>query len=97
MTEKTKFENRRGIMLPIPVAGMTPQQLAQLGEGEIAYLKQMLSDDIRKTFPQAPQLAPGLQLFALFGADGAPILLADSRAAALANAWENELMTVSVH
>ncbi|MGL4635690.1 MAG: DUF1150 family protein [Beijerinckiaceae bacterium] len=97
MTGKTKSEPRGNHALPAVLAKMTPQQLAALGEGEIAYLKPMLSDDIRKAFPQAPQLASGLKLFALFGADGVPILLADSRAAALANAWENELQTVSLH
>ena len=83
---------------PVDHAGiMTQQELAQIGEGHIAYLKLMRSEDIRKAFPQAPVLAPGLKLFALLSADGTPILLADSKAAALANAWEHELQTVSVH
>jgi len=30
-------------------------------------------------------------------ADGSPILLTDSRDAAVANAWEHELQTVSLH
>jgi hypothetical protein len=76
---------------------MTPQQLAQLGEGQVAYLKLMRSEEIREAFPEAPQLQPGLKLFALLSADGSPILLADTKAAALANAWEQELQTVSVH
>jgi hypothetical protein len=76
---------------------MTPEQFAQLGEGEVAYLKLMRSEEIRAAFPEAPQLQPGLKLFALLSADGSPILLADTKAAALANAWEHELQTVSVH
>jgi len=48
-------------------------------------------------FPQAPHLAPGIRLFALHAADGTPILLTDSREAALANAWSQELEAVSVH
>jgi hypothetical protein len=36
-------------------------------------------------------------LFALLGADGAPILLADTKDAAVANAWEHQLATMSVH
>ncbi len=86
-----------GKTMPASATEVTPQQLAMIGEGHIAYLKLMKSEDIRKVFPDAPNLAPGLQLFALLGADGAPILLADSKAAALANAWEQELQTVSVH
>jgi hypothetical protein len=76
---------------------VTQEELAQIGEGEVAYLKLMMSEDIRRAFPQAPELAPGLKLFALLSADGTPILLADSKAAALANAWEHELETVSLH
>jgi hypothetical protein len=50
-------------------------------------------------FPQAdvPQMAPGQTLFALHAADGTPIMLTDSREAAVANAWSQELETVSVH
>ena len=80
-----------------PFTNITPEELGQIGEGEVAYLKLMRSEDIRKAFPQAPELAPGLKLFALLSADGTPILLADSKAAALANAWEQELVTVSLH
>ena len=74
-----------------------PGDLAALGEGEVAYVKPMSSDEIRRLFPQAPELAPGLALFALLSASGAPILLTDSRDAAVANAWANDLETVSLH
>jgi hypothetical protein len=97
MTGRTKSETRRAELLPAPFANITPEQLAQIGEGQVAYLRLMRSEDIRKAFPQAPDLAPGLKLFALLSADGTPILLADSKAAALANAWEHELETVSLH
>ena len=48
-------------------------------------------------FPQAPQIAPGLELFALHAADGTPIMVTNSREAAVANAWSHELQTLSVH
>lgn len=76
---------------------ITAEQLAGLGGGKIAYVKTMQSDEINRLFPQAPDLEPGMELFALLGADGTPILLADSKEAAIANAWENELETVSLH
>jgi hypothetical protein len=76
---------------------MSAEQLAGLGGGKIAYVKTMQSDEINRLFPQAPDLAPGVELFALLGADGTPILLTDSKEAAIANAWENELETVSLH
>jgi hypothetical protein len=78
-------------------AAITPDALAHLGDGEIAYVKTILSEDVRKLFPQAPQIAPGVKLFALHAADGTPIMLTDTREAAVANAWSQELQAVSVH
>jgi hypothetical protein len=72
-------------------------ELAALGEGVVAYVKPMASEEVARLFPQAPELQPGLRLFALLSASGEPILLADSRDAALANAWANDLATVSLH
>ncbi len=76
---------------------ITPDALAHLGDGRIAYVKAILSDDVRKLFPQAPQIASGVKLFALHAADGTPMMLTDTREAAIANAWSQELETVSVH
>ena len=76
---------------------VTPEALAHMGEGHIAYVKQVRSEDVPDLFPQAPKIAPGLKLFALHAADGTPIMLTDSREAAIANAWSNELQAVSVH
>ena len=78
---------------------ISPEALAQLGDGEIAYVKTIRSEDVRALFPQAemPLMAPGQKLFALHAADGTPIMLTDSREAAIANAWSQELETVSVH
>jgi hypothetical protein len=76
---------------------ISPQALAQLGGGRIAYLKPIRSEDIPVLFPQAPEIAPGLNLFALLAADGTPIMITDTREAALANAYDNELEMVSVH
>jgi hypothetical protein len=80
-------------------AEMSPEALAHLGDGRIAYVKTVRSEDVRALFPQAevPQLPPGQMLFALHAADGTPIMLTDSREAAVANAWSQELETVSVH
>ena len=74
-----------------------PTELAALGEGQVAYVKPMQSDEVQRLFPQAPAMAPGLQLFALLSASGTPILLTDSRDAALANAWAHDLETVGLH
>ena len=76
---------------------LDPAQLAALGEGQVAYVRPVRSDEVRRLFPQAPQMAPGLQLFALLSASGAPIMLTDSRDAAVANAWQHDLETVPLH
>ena len=78
---------------------ITPEALAHLGDGRIAYVKAVRSEDVAALFPQmqVPKLAPGVKLFALHAADGTPIMLTDSREAAVANAWSQELETVSVH
>jgi hypothetical protein len=73
------------------------EALAHMGDGEIAYVKAIRSEDVPALFPQAPEIAPGLKLFALHAADGTPIMLTDSREAAIANAWSQELEMVSVH
>ncbi len=76
---------------------ISPEALALLGGGKIAYVKAIRSEDVSSMFPQAPALQPGMQLFALHAADGTPMMLTDSREAAVASAWSQELETVSVH
>ena len=76
---------------------LTTEQFAHLGDGAIAYVRSMRSEDVTRLYPQAPSLDPGLTVFALLSADGTPIVLADTKEGALANAWENKLMTVSLH
>ena len=80
MTHETNTETQATRALDI-----APAEFAALGEGHLAYVKPMSSDEVRRLFPQAPELAPGLDLFALLSASGAPILLTESRDAAFAN------------
>lgn len=76
---------------------ISPEILARLGNGSIAYVRELLSDDVSRMFPGAPAMAAGMRLWALLNADGTPIVVADSREAAIANAFENELTTVSLN
>ena len=80
-----------------PEPMISREALALLGGGKIAYVKAIRSEDVSSMFPQAPALQPGMQLFALHAADGTPMMLTDSREAAVASAWSQELETVSVH
>ena len=70
---------------------------AVLGAGKLAYVRELKSEDVPGLYPEAPPLAPGITLWALVNANGAPILIADSREAVVANAFENDLTAVSVH
>jgi len=54
---------------------ITEEQLAKLGGGIVAYVKPIRSEELSRLFPQAPEIQPGLQLFALLNADGTPILV----------------------
>jgi len=76
---------------------ITQDALAHIGDGRLAYVKAIRSEDVPNLFPQVPKIAPGMKLFALHSADGTPIMLTDTREAALANAWSQELEAVSVH
>ena len=76
---------------------MTRSEFAQLGDGEVAYIKRLDSDAAERLFPALSEAPKGIDLFAVLGADGTPLALTDSRHAAIANAIENDLMPVSVH
>ncbi len=76
---------------------LTPEQFAHLGGGTVAYVKAMKSDEVLRLFPQVGPVQPNMTLYALLAADGSPIVLTDSKDAAVANAWEHDLHPVSVH
>jgi hypothetical protein len=76
---------------------MSPEAFAVLGGSQLAYVKEVRSEDVPFLYPQAPSFVPGLALFALHAADGTPIAITDSRAAALADAESHQLETVSLH
>lgn len=76
---------------------MSADQFAHLGEGHVAYVRKVQSDDLIGRYPGLPELDRGLELWALFAADGQPILLTGERADAIAGAAENELTPVAIH
>jgi hypothetical protein len=78
-------------------SNISEEMLAQIGGGEIAYVRPIMSEVLKDLFPEAPEMAPGIRLFMLNAADGTPIMLTDSEDAARAGAVEHELQTVSLH
>ena len=82
---------------PSAAGQMSPETFATLGENRLAYIKAVRSEEVAFLSPEAPLLAPGHRVFVLHAADGTPILLADSRESAMAEAASHEIETVSVH
>lgn len=76
---------------------MSAEAFAVLGGNKVAYIKAIRSEDVPFIYPQAPELEPGLALFALHAADGTAIMITDNRDAAIAGAACHHLDTVSVH
>jgi len=76
---------------------ISPVELAQLGDGEVAYIREMTAKEAGKMFPAIGGIPKGIPLFALHAADGTPLALTDSRHAALSQASEDELSIASVH
>jgi len=74
----------------------TDLEFAQLGEGRIAYLRRIKTDELAEKFPSLPPMTPGIEVWGLFGAAGRPIILSDIRAQALAGAKEHELETITL-
>lgn len=89
---KFEKEEKREIDGPL-----TRRELAELGDGEVAYIKQLDPDSAERLFPALSNAPKGIDLYAVLGADGTPLALTDSRSAAIANAIENNLVPVSVH
>ncbi len=76
---------------------LTDAELAHLGEGTVAYLREIDSTELKGKFPGLPEIEPGTRLWAVFAADGRPILLTDARETAFAGAIQNDLTPVSLH
>ncbi|MEE9314659.1 MAG: DUF1150 family protein [Rhizobiaceae bacterium] len=74
----------------------SPVEFETFGINSLAYVRPVMSDDINAQFPQGPELPEGLDLWALFGADGQPIAVADEKSDLLLNAEELDLLTVGV-
>ena len=78
-------------------APVSTRELAAMGGGKIAYVRALRGAELSRLFPQAPAMQPDQSMYLLLAADGAPLVIADSEQAAIANAWHNNLVTVSLH
>jgi hypothetical protein len=72
--------------------------LSALGSGEVGYIKPICNEtDYIKTFFPEIRFAHGMELFALYAADGMPLMVSASLVAAEQNARAHCLSTVTVH
>ena len=73
---------------------LTDMEFAALGQNQVGYIRKMKSEDLTARFPAISQIAPGLDVWALFAANGMPIILSDRQAAVMQGASENEITPV---
>ncbi len=76
---------------------ISDNELAHLGEGTIAYVRRITSDDLVARFPGLPHMQSGLDLWAVFGANGQPMMVADEQAVAISAAVNRDLRPVSIN
>jgi hypothetical protein len=75
----------------------TAEQLARLGGGVLAYVREIDVADAKVMLGENMILPPKGKLFALYNADGSPVSISGSKEAAIGSAMEHELTPASVH
>lgn len=70
------------------------ENLAAMGTDAIAYVRHMTAEDITAAFPNTPDLEAGQKYWALFGADGSPLMLASRQSDVTSSAFLNDLKAV---
>jgi hypothetical protein len=76
---------------------VSPEDLAQLGGGAWAYIREIGDAEARNLMGQHGRIEPGMRLFCLYDADGTPVSISGTREDAIGSAFEHELMPMSVH
>ncbi len=70
------------------------EALAQMGSDAVAYMREMTVEEITSAFPDTPELENNQTYWALFGADGAPLMLASERVDVASSAFYNNLKAI---
>jgi hypothetical protein len=73
------------------------EELAQLGNGALSYIREVEGRDVIRMVGQQAQVSPDAKLFCLFNANGSPISISGTREAAADSAAEHELLAISLH
>jgi hypothetical protein len=94
-SSKTSTRRRSSKRMAAPI--VSESDLASLGDGVVAYIRTMSSEEAQERFPSIDNLPRGLTLYALHAADGTPIALTDTRQAAMSHALGDDLEIAMVH
>jgi hypothetical protein len=90
-TRKTRAQNK-----PQKHA-VSKLELSRMGDGQVAYIKIMSSDQAKKLFPAVQGLPAGINLYSVHAADGTPLALTDSMSAAVSHAMGDDLKIATMH
>lgn len=94
-SSKTSSRRRSSKKMTAPI--MSEIDLARLGDGVVAYIRTMTSEEAQERFPSVDKLPRGMTLYALHAADGTPIALTDTKQAAMSHAMGDDLEIATVH
>ncbi len=76
---------------------MSSDEFALLGEGHVAYIKPISGEQAAAQFGISSEIEADQTLYVLHGADGSCMAISDSLAGLEADAWDQDLQTLSVH
>ncbi len=69
-------------------------EFAALGTNAIAYVRRITAEEVQEAFPNVQQLEAGHSYWALFAANGEPLVLADQETDIMSSAFYNDLEAV---
>jgi hypothetical protein len=72
-------------------------EFARLGGGRMAYIREIAIERAAALTGDVSVFPRGAKLYCLYGADGTPMAISGSEEAAIANAFQNELLPMPVH
>lgn len=76
---------------------MSADEFALLGEGHVAYIKPITGAQAARQFGITSEIEADQILYVLHSADGSCMAISDSIEGLEANAWEQNLTTMSLH
>jgi len=70
------------------------EEFAALGTDAVAYVRKITTEEVLEAFPNITELEEGRNYWALFAANGDPLVLADKETDIMSSAFYNDLSAV---